>query len=253
MAQHDRFTISAADHGVDHITQCEFHLGVGMIGRAVLDDIIMQPARLTAEAASARFARQRDLQGAGLRQVAHAGIGAAPVLHGQGGRARAGRGRAGEGAEQFLAVGFDVAEEFVAVGLALRQRHGRAGEGGIGLDRGAVPVQVIAVGDPPAHLDAVRRGGLRGQDEDLVDRRQFEVPATAEVAGSASSRASPASQRRRRIVDAVIGSVYRSALGGQPLQVFGQAGRGFDREQLREFVGMQLAQAFLQGGGHCCK
>ncbi|WP_440091771.1 hypothetical protein, partial [Klebsiella pneumoniae] len=36
MAQHDRFTISAADHGVDHITQCEFHLGVGMIGRAVL-------------------------------------------------------------------------------------------------------------------------------------------------------------------------------------------------------------------------
>ncbi|RXY52535.1 hypothetical protein DD582_32585, partial [Klebsiella pneumoniae] len=73
------------------------------------------------------------------------------------------------------------------------------------------------------------------------------------VAGSASSRASPASQRRRRIVDAVIGSVYRSALGGQPLQVFGQAGRGFDREQLREFVGMQLAQAFLQGGGHCCK
>ncbi|MQK84797.1 hypothetical protein EI035_22055 [Escherichia coli] len=29
MAQHDRFTISAADHGVDHITQCEFHLGVG--------------------------------------------------------------------------------------------------------------------------------------------------------------------------------------------------------------------------------
>lgn len=96
MAQHDRFTISAADHGVDHITQCEFHLGVGMIGRAVLDDIIMQPARLTAEAASARFARQRDLQGAGLRRVAHAGIGAATVLHGQGGRARAGRERAGE-------------------------------------------------------------------------------------------------------------------------------------------------------------
>ncbi len=80
MAQHDRFTISAADHGVDHITQCEFHLGVGMIGRAVLDDIIMQPARLTAEAASARFARQRDLQGAGLRRVAHAGIGAAPYF-----------------------------------------------------------------------------------------------------------------------------------------------------------------------------
>lgn len=95
-----------------------------------------------------------------------------------------------------------------------------------------MPVQVIAVGDPPAHLDAVRRGGLRGQDEDLVDRRQFEVWATAEVAGSASSRASPASQRRRRIVDAVIGSVYRSALGGQPLQVFGQAGRGFDRERV---------------------
>nr|AJP18058.1 hypothetical protein [Acinetobacter lwoffii]AJP18110.1 hypothetical protein [Acinetobacter sp. JN247] len=39
-------------------------------------------------------------------------------------------------------------------------------------------------------------------------------------------------------MDAVIGSVYRSALGGQPLQVFGQAGRGFDREQLREFVGI---------------
>ncbi|CAM0722307.1 Transcriptional regulator [Acinetobacter baumannii] len=191
VAQHDRFTISAADHGVDHITQCEFHLGVGMIGRAVLDDIIMQPARLTAEAASARFARQRDLQGAGLRRVAHAGIGAALVLHGQGGRARAGRGRAGEGAEQFLAVGFDVAEEFVAVGLALRQRHGRAGEGGIGLDRGAVPVQVIAVGDPPAHLDAVRRGGLRGQDEDLVDRRQFEVLGDGRGRGQRKQQGEP--------------------------------------------------------------
>ncbi len=162
-----------------------------MIGRAVLDDIIMQPARLTAEAASARFARQRDLQGAGLRRVAHAGIGAAPVLHGQGGRARAGRGRAGEGAEQFLAVGFDVAEEFVAVGLALRQRHGRAGEGGIGLDRGAVPVQVIAVGDPPAHLDAVRRGGLRGQDEDLVDRRQFEVLGDGRGRGQRKQQGEP--------------------------------------------------------------
>ncbi|MDG5877721.1 hypothetical protein [Escherichia coli] len=91
-----------------------------------------------------------------------------------------------------------------------------------------MPVQVIAVGDPPAHLDAVRRGGLRGQDEDLVDRRQFEVLGERpEVAGSdkQTGRARPA-MRRRRIVDAVIGSVYRSALGGQPLQVFGQAGRG---------------------------
>ncbi|WP_420062477.1 protein-disulfide reductase DsbD domain-containing protein, partial [Klebsiella pneumoniae] len=57
---------------------------------------------------------------------------ALPGEAGAGGFGCKARGRAGEGAEQFLAVGFDVAEEFVAVGLALRQRHGRAGEGGIG-------------------------------------------------------------------------------------------------------------------------
>nr|UPG20935.1 hypothetical protein J9A81_000080 [Klebsiella pneumoniae] len=95
-----------------------------------------------------------------------------------------------------------------------------------------MPVQVIAVGDPPAHLDAVRRGGLRGQDEDLVDRRQFEVLGDGRGRGQRKQQGEPGQPAAQADQDAVIGSVYRSALGGQPLQVFGQAGRGFDRERV---------------------
>ena len=68
-----------------------------------------------------------------------------------------------------------LAEEFVAIGLALGQGQRRAGEGRVGLDRGSVPVEVIAVGDLPADFDAVAGSRLRGQHEDLVDRRQFEI------------------------------------------------------------------------------
>ncbi|MCD8726118.1 hypothetical protein LUD21_28030, partial [Klebsiella pneumoniae] len=62
----------------------EFFGDVETYRKELLGTLTGTPARLTAEAASARFARQRDLQGAGLRRVAHAGIGAALVLHGQG-------------------------------------------------------------------------------------------------------------------------------------------------------------------------
>src|SRR3546814_2069663 len=73
---------------------------------------------------------------------------------------------------QALAEGLDVAEELVLVRLAARQVQfaQAAAVGGNGL--GAVPVQVVAVGDLPLQRDAVGRRRLGGQGERLVDRQQ---------------------------------------------------------------------------------
>ena len=60
-------------------------------------------------------ARQRHRQRARLRRIAHAEVGAALVFHLQRDRIDAGRRRAGQHRDQLLAVGLDLAEEFVVV------------------------------------------------------------------------------------------------------------------------------------------
>ena len=179
--------------------------GVQRAGIAAQLEQAAGPAPAQPEPAARRRLRQRDLERAGLRRIADAGIGAALVLHGQGGRGCARCGAAVEGPDQRLPVGLDVAEEFVAVLVAIWQGQSRLAERCIRLHRSAVAVQVIAVGDLPAHLDAVGRGGLRRQHEDLVDGRQGDIRGGRRDASEQGERGQPAAQ-------AVEGSGHRVSL-----------------------------------------
>ena len=187
--------------------------GVGLLrrqrGRIGLDGIAAaeQAAALASEPerAGRRGLRQRDLQRAGLRRIADPGIGATLVLHGQGGRGGARHGGPINGPDQRLPVGLDVAEEFVAMLVAIGQGQPRLAERRIRLHRSAVAVQVIAVGDLPADLDAVGRGGLRGQHENLVDGRQGDIRSGRRDASEQGERGQPAAQ-------AVEGSGHRVSL-----------------------------------------
>src|SRR3990167_9993296 len=73
----------------------------------------------------------------------------------------------------------------------------------------------------------------------------------AAAAGKASASRAPANQWRKRD-DNGIRSVLAAGFIGHPEQVLGQSGRGFDRQQLRQFIRVQLAQPVLQGGVGLC-
>jgi hypothetical protein len=82
-------------------------------------------------------------------------------------------GVAGQHRDQLAAVGLDIAEEFVGIGMPRRQLQFAGAETAVDrLDRGAVPVEVIALGDLPGELDAVGRGRPGAEREGLVDRQQ---------------------------------------------------------------------------------
>jgi len=106
-----------------------------------------------------------------LRRVAHARVGTALVTHLQRDLAGSG-GRAWQQRVQAAAVGFHRAK--IRVGVLFPVRHlqlARLETGAFGGHRGAVPVQVIAVGNLPAQGDALA-GGLGGRHEGLVHRQQ---------------------------------------------------------------------------------
>ena len=100
--------------------------------------------------------RQFHRQRARLRRVADAGVGAALIFDLQrNGGARASDVR--QGGEQFVAIGFGLAEEFVLVRFALRQLQRAAARAGRGrLHAGAMPIQIVAIGDLPADPHRVR-------------------------------------------------------------------------------------------------
>ena len=115
---------------------------------------------------------QVHAQFAALRRVAHAGIGAALVLHLQDRAALTGRGLAGQAGLQRGAVGLHLAEEFVVLALAFRQIQRTGGEALAGFDADAMPVQVVTRGDLPGQRDAVTSIGLGAQCEGLVHWQQ---------------------------------------------------------------------------------
>src|SRR5690606_4987336 len=102
--------------------------------------------------------RQAHLDLAGLRRIADACVGAALVADLQVGRGRRPGGLAVEDGDQAAAVGLDRAEELVHVALAGRQPQVAADETAAGAHRGAVPIEVITLGDLPVDLDPARLG-----------------------------------------------------------------------------------------------
>ncbi len=120
-----------------------------------------------------RGRRQLHLDAPLLRRVAHAGIGTALVAHFQGHAAHGRVGLASQHRTQLATVGFNVAEEFVVLLVALRQGRWPGAETGADQDHGnAMPVQVITVGDLPLQLDAVAVIGAGTQRERLVYQQQ---------------------------------------------------------------------------------
>ena len=117
--------------------------------------------------------RQLHRQRARLRRIADAGVGAALIFDPQGNSAaRADDVR--QGGQQFVAIGFSFAEELVLVRFALRQRERAAAC--VGRDRlhaGAMPVQIVAIGDLPADPHRVRGGGFCAEHIGLIDRQQI--------------------------------------------------------------------------------
>jgi len=87
-------------------------------------------------------------------------------------RIRSGIGAATQYADQLLAIRLHITKKLVVMFGAIRQYQCRVAEA-IGFDRGAVSVQVIAIGNLPAHLDAVACAGLGRQYKHLIHRRQF--------------------------------------------------------------------------------
>ncbi len=116
---------------------------------------------------------QVDADFAPLRRIAHAGIGAALVLHLQDGGLHRRVGLAGQGGLQLLAVGLHLAEELVVFALALRQRQFARGKPLSGLDADAVAIQVVARCDLPVQRDAVAAVGGGAQREGLVHWQQI--------------------------------------------------------------------------------
>ncbi|MGY4515236.1 hypothetical protein ACVWWW_000804 [Lysobacter sp. HA18] len=114
--------------------------------------------------------RQVDSQAPRLRGITDARIRAALVLD-RHHRAR-GRRRARQRCDERIAIGFDVAEEFVVMCIALGQPHRARVEGGVGLHADAVAIQVVALRDRPAHFDRAV-GVARARYEHAVDRRQL--------------------------------------------------------------------------------
>ncbi len=118
--------------------------------------------------------RQRDLQRARLRRIADAQIRAALVLDLQRDTADPIRGLPGQRGDERAAIGLDIAEELVVMLAAVGQLQGRRAEiAGRHPCRGAVPVEVVAVGDPPADLDPVPAHRLCGDRQRLVDRQHI--------------------------------------------------------------------------------
>ena len=117
--------------------------------------------------------RQFHRQRARLRRIADAGVGAALIFDLQGdGGARADDVR--QGGDQFVAIGFGLAEEFVLVRVALGQRQRPAARAGRDrLHAGPMPVHVIAVGDLPADPHRVSGGGFGAEHIGLIDRQQI--------------------------------------------------------------------------------
>jgi hypothetical protein len=117
--------------------------------------------------------RHRHIQRARLGRVTHANIGAALVLHLEAHRRHAAGGGAGEHGGDGVAIGFNVAEEFVAVLVPGRQLQRVELEGGIDrLHREAMLVQVIARRHFPGEFDALARHRLGREHIGLVHRQQ---------------------------------------------------------------------------------
>ena len=154
------------------------------------------------------------------------------------------RGLAGQHRGQRVAIGLDPAEELVVVRLARRQLQRLRDETGVGLHRDAVPVQVVAVGDRPAQLDAVARRRLgasartlrRPAAGRLVDRRPAPRPGRRAASDSSDQANRRRAARRKASGSRSCGSVILSRVlrfRGHPVAGRRAGRRGFDRDQLR--------------------
>jgi hypothetical protein len=117
-----------------------------------------------------RLDRERHLQGAHLRRVAHAQVRAALVLHLDRGRGGIACRRAGVRHVQLRPIGFDIAEEFVVLRMA-RWQGERAARKTFGVD--AMAVEVIAGCDAPGQQDAIARLRFRLERKGLVDGEEI--------------------------------------------------------------------------------
>ncbi len=135
-----------------------------------------------AETSGNHTRRYRQGQQLAMGRIAHADIGAPLVADLEIGIDRiAGVARAlaigpgqGGGGVQLVAIGFNIAEEFIVVAFTVGQLQRRQFQAGRRCHGGgqAVPVQVIALGDPPVQMQSAVIADLPLQREGFIDRKQ---------------------------------------------------------------------------------